>query len=144
MTSDSPSGEGWVEVPRDPAETETGIAATPAALHNSSSWAEEVTADAAADQNAAVENDGFEQVVHHQNRGRGRGQRAEFRGRGRGVDQRGRGRGDRERGDVDRRGGRGRGRGGVDTGFRGGSRGGRGRDVAIPRFDDSGRGGSGA
>jgi hypothetical protein len=133
MTSDSPSGEGWVEVPRDPAETDTGLAATPAAIHNSTSWAEEVNADAAAEEKTTVENDGFEQVTHHQNRGRGRGQRGDFRGRGRGGDFRGRGRGDRERererGEGDRRGGgRGRGRGG-EGGFRGGSRGGgRGRD----------------
>jgi hypothetical protein len=128
MTSDSPSGEGWVEVPRDPADTDTGLTATPAAMHNSTSWAEEVNADAAAEEKTPVENDGFEQVIHHQNRGRGRGQRGEFRGRGRGGDQRGRGRGDRDRGDGDRRGGgRGRGRGG-EGGFRGANRGGRGRD----------------
>lgn len=146
MISDSPSGEGWVEVPRDPAETDTGVTATPAAIHNSTSWAEEVNADAAAGEKTTVENDGFEQVIHHQNRGRGRGQRGEFRGRGRGGDQRGRGRGDRERGDRergdgDRRGGgRGRGRGG-EGGFRGANRGGRGRDGPGP--NDGGNGGSG-
>ncbi|KAF7508091.1 hypothetical protein GJ744_009673 [Endocarpon pusillum] len=135
MTSDSPSGEGWVEVPRDPAETETGVAATPAAVHNSTSWAEEVNADAAADEKPTRENDGFEQVVHHQNRGRGRGHWGEFRGRGRGGDQRGRGRGDGDR----RGGGRGRGRGG-EGGFRGGNRGGRGRDGSGPKPDDNGGG----
>lgn len=101
MVSDTPSGE-WVEVPRDPTETDTGVSATPAAIHNSTSWAEEVNADAVAAEKP--DNDGFEQVVH---RGaRGRPSRAEFRGRGRG-EYRGRG-----RGDGDRRGGRGRGRGG--------------------------------
>lgn len=140
ITSDSPSGEGWVEVPRDPAETDTGLTATPAAVHNSTSWAEEVNADAAAEEKTTVENDGFEQVVHHQNRGRGRGQRGELRGRGRGGEQRGRGRGDRERGDGDRRGGgRGRGRGG-EGGFRGGNRGGSGG----PSSPKVGEGGSGA
>jgi hypothetical protein len=140
MTSDSPSGEGWVEVPRDPAETDTGVTATPAAMHNSTSWAEEVNADAATEEKTPVENDGFEQVVHHQNRGRGRGQRGEYRGRGRGGDQRGRGRGDRERGDGDRRGGgRGRGRGG-EGGPRGGNRGGRGREGSGPKPAEDGNG----
>lgn len=138
MTSDSPSGEGWVEVPRDSAETDTGAAATSVALHNSTSWAEEVNADAAAEEKTTGENDGFEQVVHHQNRGRGRGQRGDFRGRGRGGDHRGRGRGDRERGDGDRRGGgRGRGRGG-EGGFRGGNRGGRARDESGARLGENG------
>ncbi len=173
MTSDSPSGEGWVEVPRDPAETDTGVAATPIALHNSTSWAEEVNADAAAEQKTTGENEGFEQVIHHQNRGRGRGQRGDFRGRGRGGDQRGRGRGDRERGDRERgdrergdrergdrergdreRGDRergdgdrrsvGRGRGrGGEGGFRGAARGGRGRDGSAPKVGESGNGASG-
>jgi hypothetical protein len=131
MTSDSPSGEGWVEVPRDPAETDTGVAATPAALHNSTSWAEEVNADAAEGEKTTVENDGFEQVIHHQSRGRGRGQRGDIRGRGRAGDQRGRGRGDRERG------GRGRLRGG-EGGFRGGNRGGRGRDAFGAKAAENG------
>ena len=128
--------DGWVEVPRDPAETETGVTATPAAMHGSNNWAEEVNADAAAhDHNhnakAAPENDGFEQVIHHQPRARGRGQRGDFRGRGfrgggsgggDGRGYRGRGDGGRFRGDSDRRGGggggggRGRGRGGVGSG----------------------------
>ncbi|KAJ8117518.1 hypothetical protein ONZ43_g4191 [Nemania bipapillata] len=33
--------EGWVEVPRDPAETETGLTATPAAAGNVQSWADD-------------------------------------------------------------------------------------------------------
>lgn len=126
MTSDSPSGEGWVEVARDPIETDTGFAATPAAMHNSTSWAEEVNADAAAEGKTTGENDGFEQVVHHQNRGRGRGQRGDYRGRGRGGDRRGSGRG------------RGRGEGG----FRGAVRGGRGHEGSGsgPRGGESGSG----
>ena len=132
MVSETPSGEGWVQVTRDPAETDTGVSATPAALHNSSSWAEEVNADAAAEEKVAPENDGFEQVVHHPARGRGRVYRGDFRGRGRGGEYRGRGRGDRDRGDGERRGGRGgRGRGGDgnhrgDGGNWGGNRGARG------------------
>jgi hypothetical protein len=118
ISNASAGGDGWVEVPRDPAETDTGLTATPAAMHGNASWAEEVTEGAATEEKAAIENDGFEQVVHHQ-RGRGRGHEGrgrggEFRGRG------GRGRGDgrgggRGRGDGERRGG-GRGRG---DGFRG-------------------------
>ena len=127
LTNESGAGEGWVEVPRDPGETDTGFAATPAAIHGGNSWAEEVTEVTETKEKAAAENDGFEQVVHHANRdrGRGRGRGGDFRGRGRGENFRGaRGRGDRGDG-GERRGGRGRGRG---DGFRGGNRGGRGRD----------------
>lgn len=105
VTDTSATNEEWVQVPRDPAETETGIAATPAAAHNTSSWAEE--AGAAAEDKPSTENDGFEQVRRERGRGRGgRGGRGDFRGRGRG------GRGDGHRG----------GRGGAPKG-RGGSRG---------------------
>ncbi|KKK15508.1 hypothetical protein P175DRAFT_0516513 [Aspergillus ochraceoroseus IBT 24754] len=90
--------ESWVEVPRDPAETETGLQATPANVDP------DVKIDAG--ERKTPRGDGFEQVVHHQRqpsfrgRGRGRGRGGDgFRGRGRG-DFRGRGRG---------RGGRGRG-----------------------------------
>lgn len=31
----------WVSVPRDPAETETGVEATPAAVSNTQSWADD-------------------------------------------------------------------------------------------------------
>ena len=127
LTNESGTGEGWVEIPRDPAETETGVIATPAAKHGGNSWAEEVTEVTETEEKASAENDGFEQVVHHGNRdrGRGRGRGGDFRGRGRGDGFRGgRGRGDRGDG-GERRGGRGRGRG---DGFRGGNRGGRARD----------------
>jgi hypothetical protein len=129
LTTGSNTGDGWVEVPRDPAETETGLAATPTTTQGASNWAEEVTEGIAAEEKAAAENDGFEQVVgSKQGRGRGRG-KGEFRGefRGRGGDRGGRG--GRGRGDGDsRRGGRGRGRGdGSFRGDRGGDRGGRGR-----------------
>lgn len=125
LTNESGTGEGWVEVPRDPGETDTGVIATPSAIHGANSWAEEVTEVTETEEKAAAENDGFEQVVHHGNRdrGRGRGRGGDFRGRGRGDGFRGvRGRGDR--GDAgERRGGRGRGRG---DGYRGGNRGTRG------------------
>ncbi|KAF6844100.1 hypothetical protein CMUS01_01416 [Colletotrichum musicola] len=100
----------WVSVPRDPAETETGVEATPAAVSNTQSWADdqpehhEVQPEAPAA--AADPNDGFHQV-QGRNRGRGEG----------GSGHRGRGRGDwRGRGGFR---GEGRGRGG-----RGGQRGG--------------------
>lgn len=114
VTDGSAINEEWVQVPRDPAETDTGLAATPAAAHGTSNWAEEVGAAAAADDKTAVENDGFEQVRRERGRGRGRGGRGEFRGRGRG------GRGDGHRGG---RGGAPRGRGGAN-GQRGGGGGG--------------------
>lgn len=39
--SSSITQEGWVEVPRDPTETETGLTATPAAAGNVQSWADD-------------------------------------------------------------------------------------------------------
>ncbi|KAL2863560.1 uncharacterized protein BJX67DRAFT_363270 [Aspergillus lucknowensis] len=96
----STNTEGFVEVPRDPAETDTGLQATIA-----NNDADVVTEASAAPAKAG--GDDFKQVVHHhqrqpsfRGRGRGRGRGGDgFRGRGRG-DGRGRGRG---------RGGRGRG-----------------------------------
>jgi len=106
VTDTSATNEEWVQVPRDPAETETGVAATPAAVVSTANWAEEV--GAAAEEKPASENDGFEQVKRDRGRGRGaRGGRGDFRGRGRGG-----GRGDR--------GGR---PGGGPRGARGGPRG---------------------
>ena len=95
----------WVEVPRDPAETETGLNATPAAQANTQSWADEQP-DNPPEAPAADPNDGF----HPVQRNRGRGDRdGTFRG----------GRGGGFRGNRGYRGdGRGRGRGG------GGGRGG--------------------
>ncbi|GAD94499.1 conserved hypothetical protein [Paecilomyces variotii No. 5] len=104
----STNADGWVEVPRDPTETDTGIQNTPAAAHGSNNWAEDVPKKNAAPVKA--EGDGFEPVVHHQRqpsqrgRGRGRGRGDGFRGRGGRGEFRGRGRG---RGEF--RGGRGRG-----------------------------------
>jgi hypothetical protein len=118
----SANADEWVEVPRDPSETETGVQATPASVQPSTSWAEDVPSVAPTANKEG--GDGFEQVVHHQRQnsvrgrgGRGRGRGDGFRGRGRG-DFRGRGRG---RGEF--RGGRGRG------GF-GGPQGNRGEAVA--------------
>lgn len=117
QASAAPNEDGWVEVSRDPNETETGVEATPAAVQPSATWTEETpsaTAAANGDNNTNA-SDGFEPVMHHQRqgslrgrgRGRGRGGADGFRsgrGGGRGGDFRGRGRG---RGDF--RGGRGRG-----------------------------------
>jgi hypothetical protein len=124
------TNDEWVQVsPRDPAETETGVAATPAGTQ-SASWAEEVgNAAAVAPETKSTatngENDGFEQVSRNRganNRARGSGRggpRGEFRGRGRGRGDgfgRGRGRGDAQ--------GRGRGEGGRGNGGGGRGRGG--------------------
>lgn len=129
--------DGWVEVPRDLAETETGNQATPAAIHGTQSWADEVQADPMQGMpepdytKPPVNGDGFSEVHRHRG-GRGRG------------DQRGRGRGGAFRGDRGDGGGRGRGyrgdrrgdggergraRGG---GFRGDRGGNRGRNEAPP------------
>lgn len=117
--------DGWVEVPRDPAETDTGTAATPAAMNSTQSWAEDVPAEAQLNNNPEPGADGFNEV----RRGRGPrpdGQRGRGSGRGRG-EYRGRG------GDRGGEGGyRGRGsyrgdRGGGEGGYRGRGRGGRGR-----------------
>ncbi|KAL8656305.1 MAG: hypothetical protein Q9210_000343 [Variospora velana] len=46
LSASAESGpEGWVEVARDPAETDTGTAGTPAGMTNTQSWAEDVPAD---------------------------------------------------------------------------------------------------
>lgn len=134
------SGEAdWMEVAqRDPAETDTGNKATPAAMSGTQSWAEDVPSSmptpAYIQTPPTNEGDGFHEVSHHRggrgrggaqgehrggNRGRGgfRGDRGEGGGRGRGGH-----RGDRGGGDGERRGGRGRG---------GGFRGNRGRGDAA-------------
>lgn len=105
--------DGWVEVPRDPAETDTGLNATPAASTGTQSWAEDVPAETPA---TVAGNDGFHEVHHNRGRGRG-GQHGEYRGSNRGRGYRGeggyRGRGQGYRGDRGGEGGyRGRGRGG--------------------------------
>lgn len=98
-TENTQTSEDWVQVPRDPAETETG--ALPAPQQSTSNWADE--AGAAAEEKGSTpvsENDGFSEVRRDRG-GRGRGGRG-----GRGFDGRGRGRG---RGEYRGRGGRGRG-----------------------------------
>ncbi|KAL8810724.1 MAG: hypothetical protein Q9200_002346 [Gallowayella weberi] len=120
--------DGWVEVARDPAETETGTTATPAAVNSTQSWAEDVPAEAQSNTNPEAGSDGFNEVRRgrgprpdgHRGRGSGRG-RGEYRGRGgdRGGEGGYRGRGG-YRGD----------RGGGDGGYRGRGRGGRGRGEA--------------
>ena len=112
----------WVEIPRDPAETDTGTATTPAGLTNTQSWAEDVPSEAPPSYVQPVKEggDGFHEVQHHRG-GRGRGGQGEHRGGNRGGHgfrgDRGEGggwsrggfRGDRGGGDGERRG---RGRGG--------------------------------
>ncbi|KAI1171643.1 hypothetical protein F4777DRAFT_582688 [Nemania sp. FL0916] len=104
--SSSITQEGWVEVPRDPTETENGLTATPAAAGNVQSWADDQPESPPEQTPAPAEaNDGFHQVQRNRPRGndreggwggRGRGYRGhrggfhEGQGRGRG---RGRGRG---------------------------------------------------
>ncbi|KAI9831228.1 MAG: hypothetical protein M1819_005156 [Sarea resinae] len=138
MSASVESGpEGWIEVPRDLAETETGLAGIPANNTSTQSWADDHPTESVpvAPESAAAPtitgNDGFHEV-HHSRGGRGRGgfqgeHRGGYRGRGghRGGEGSGyRGRGG-SRGDRGDRGGEGghRGRG------RGGFRGGRGRET---------------
>ncbi|KAI0901392.1 hypothetical protein F4806DRAFT_452112 [Annulohypoxylon nitens] len=109
--SASGSQEDWVTVPRDPAETDTGLTATPATTGNVQSWADEQPENPPQARAPADANDGFHQVQ------RNRPQRGDREG-----GYRGRGRGDHHRGGYRGHGegrGRGRGRG------RGGQRGGR-------------------
>lgn len=86
----SATTDGWVEVPRDPAETETGLQATPADVINNTVPAEGTPAP------TKGQNGGRGGRGHRRPGGgegsRGRGGRGEFRGRGRG------GRGGRGRG----------------------------------------------
>ena len=110
--------DGWVdvtEIPRDPAETDNGVTATPAAMTGTQSWAEDFPAEPEqATTPLANGGDGFHEVHHGRGRGRG-GPSGEFRSgnRGRGGYRGGRGgpRGDRggEGGYRGDRGGRGRG-----------------------------------
>ncbi|KAL8952703.1 MAG: hypothetical protein Q9222_001402 [Ikaeria aurantiellina] len=129
LSASAESGpDGWVEVARDPAETDTGTAATPAAMNSTQSWAEEVAGES---QPSTTQpegpgqgwgpSDGFNEV----RRGRGARHQGEGRGGGRG---RGGYRGDRGgEGGYRGRGGGYRGeRGGGDGGYRGRGRGGRG------------------
>ncbi|KAI0116259.1 hypothetical protein GGR51DRAFT_500814 [Nemania sp. FL0031] len=89
--------EGWVEIARDPAETETGLAATPAAAGNVQSWADDQPENPPEQVATTAEaNDGFHQVQRRprgndreggwsgRGRGRGRGGHPDGRGRGRG------------------------------------------------------------
>jgi len=92
------SQDEWVQVPRDPSETDTGLNATPAVAANTQSWADDHPEQKPAPKTADP-NEGFQSVQRNRGRtdggpsrgGRGRG---DFRGRGRG-DARGRGRGGR-------------------------------------------------
>ncbi|KAF7533236.1 hypothetical protein G7054_g7271 [Neopestalotiopsis clavispora] len=119
--SASGTQEDWVKVPRDPAETDTGLEATPAATGPVQSWADDQP-EHATEAPAAPADDGFQSV--QRNRPRGQGDNNGHRGRGRGDGYRGRGRGD----------GRGRGRGQGRGNF--GNRGDRG-DRGARRGGDS-------
>ncbi|KAI9813978.1 MAG: hypothetical protein M1827_003442 [Pycnora praestabilis] len=139
LSASAESGpDGWVSIPRDPNETETGTAGTPAAFTNNSmqSWADdhptESTPPPIDPPVAVAENgsDGFHEV-HHGRGGRGRGgaqgeHRGGYRGRGGHRGDRGGEGGHRGRGGF--RGDRG-GDGGHRGRGRGGFRGGRGRDL---------------
>ncbi|PHH67614.1 hypothetical protein CDD82_1276 [Ophiocordyceps australis] len=109
--SDVAISQEWVDVktPRDAAETETGIEATPAAPSNTQSWADEQPDAITLPTPVITEsNDGFHQV--QRNRGRTEREGGAWRGRGRG-EWRSRGRGEGR--------GRGRGRGNGGTAPRG-------------------------
>ena len=131
--------DSWVEVSRDPAETETGIAATPAAMAGTQSWADEVPTEMPAATAPAAEpkangGDGFHEV-HHGRGGRGRnGSQGEHRGghRGRGGFRGDRGGEGGHRGRGGFRGDRGGGEGGYRGRGRGGFRGNRGRGEGPP------------
>ncbi|TIC97000.1 hypothetical protein CH35J_007663 [Colletotrichum higginsianum] len=90
----------WVSVPRDPAETETGVDATPAAVSNTQSWADDQPDhhEAQADVQGRNRGRGDREGSY---RGRGRG---EWRGRGRGEGRGGRGRGGQRGGSISQRG----------------------------------------
>ncbi|KAH0555892.1 hypothetical protein GP486_006163 [Trichoglossum hirsutum] len=123
----SASGEGaesWVEIPREPAETETG---TPADTNTKESWADDhpVSAPTGPAANGTPSgNDGFREV-HHSRGGRGRGGHQNEYIRGGGFRGRGGSRGDRggEGGGYRGRGGY-RGDRGGEGGYRGRGRGG--------------------
>ncbi|KAL9578105.1 MAG: hypothetical protein Q9212_005936 [Teloschistes hypoglaucus] len=59
--------DGWVQVPRDPAETDTGTDATPAAMTSTQSWAEDVPSEAQGGPPASdapgPDSDGFNQAA---------------------------------------------------------------------------------
>ena len=117
--------DGWTEIPRDPAETDTGNQATPAAISNTQSWAEDVPTETppayagAPDTPAANSGDGFHEVHHGRGRGRGDSRGGGRGSRGRGGDRGGEG----HRGRGGYRGDRG---GGGEGGHRGRGRGARG------------------
>ncbi|KAL3427537.1 hypothetical protein PVAG01_01046 [Phlyctema vagabunda] len=106
QNNDLSASQEWVEVPRDAAETDNGITATPAAPSNIQSWADDQPDSPVETTPApANPNDGFHEVQRSRGgQGRGRG--------GRGDGHRGRGgfRGDRHGGRGGPRGGAPRGR----------------------------------
>ncbi|KAI0014944.1 hypothetical protein F4780DRAFT_773873 [Xylariomycetidae sp. FL0641] len=108
--SGSITQEDWVQVPRDPTETESGLTATPAAAGNVQSWADDQPEHTSEQVPVPTEaNDGFHQVQRTRTRGHEREGSNSWRGRGRGGG----------RGGYEGRGGRGRGRGRGGMGMRG-------------------------
>ena len=133
LSASATSGpDGWVEVPRDPAETDTGFTATPAAASGTQSWAEDIPPETTP-ATQSTQSDGFREVQHNRGRGRGNYQgehrgdhhRGGHRGRGGGGHRGDRGEGGNYRGRGGYRGDRNSGEGGGYRGRgRGGSRGG--------------------
>ena len=108
--SSSANADGWVEVPRDPAETDVGLQATTSTVDSGLKYNPTAAQSSGQSGEGAIIPDGSEQVAHNQRQSSVRG-RGGARGRGRGDGSRGRGRGDfRGRG----RGRAGRGRGGAN------------------------------
>ncbi|RJE22505.1 hypothetical protein PHISCL_05148 [Aspergillus sclerotialis] len=105
--SSSANADGWVEVPRDPAETDVGLQATASTVDTGLKNNPTAAQSSGQSGEGAIIPDGSEQAAHHQRQPSVRG-RGGARGRGRGDGFRGRGRGDFR--------GRGRGRGGRGRG----------------------------
>lgn len=83
-SNDLSQSQEWVEVPRDAAETDTGVTATPAAPSNIQSWADDQP-DSPTSAPAASKDDGFHEVQ----RNRGRGGQGQYRGNNQGRGGRG-------------------------------------------------------
>ncbi|CAG8957501.1 hypothetical protein HYFRA_00011483 [Hymenoscyphus fraxineus] len=98
--NDLSTSQEWVNVPRDAAETETGLTATPAAPSNVQSWADDQPDSPTEKPAPANANDGFTDVQRNNrgNNNRGQGQGQGYRGRGRGRGGRGAPRGNGDRG----------------------------------------------
>ncbi|KAL4786720.1 hypothetical protein BJX76DRAFT_346069 [Aspergillus varians] len=96
----STNTEGFVEVPRNPAETDTGLQATPANINADVAPESSAAPTKPADNSFEAAGNRHQRQPSFRGRGRGRGRGGDgFRGRGRGDFRgRGRGRGNRGRG----------------------------------------------